>query len=482
MKAAYLGCLIAAAGLLVPVARGGELAPETRAAIVEQVDRQGPGLAETALEIWKLAEVGYQETRSSALLQRRLGDAGFRVTAGVAGMPTAFVASYRNGPGPVIAILAEFDALPGASQQALAERGALPGQAAGHACGHNLLGAAAAAAAIALKEWMARANVRGEVRVYGTPAEEGGSGKVYFVRDGAFADVDAVLHWHPADRNSAAQRRSQANISGKFRFRGVAAHASSAPDKGRSALDGVEIMNVAVNYLREHVPDGTRIHYVVSDGGSAPNVVPEVAESYYYVRNQDPAVVRAVMARVQDAARGAAIATGTSMTFEVTGGVFSILPNDTLGAVLQRNLVAVGGPRWSPEETVFAAMVARTLPSPGDLASASRVESPDEDKASGGSTDVADVSWTVPTAGITVATWVPGTPGHSWQATAASGTGIGIKGALVAARTLALSAAELLLDSALLVEARAELERKRGPGFRYEAMVGDRAPPLDYRK
>ncbi|MEI9849761.1 MAG: amidohydrolase [Sphingomonas sp.] len=482
MKAAYLGCVAAAAGLLVPAARGTELPADTRAAILAQVDRQGPGLAETARAIWELAEVGYQETRSSALLQRRLAGAGFRVTAGVAGMPTAFVASYRNGPGPVIAILAEFDALPGLSQQATAERGAVAGQAAGHGCGHNLLGAAATAAAIALKEWMAQADVRGEVRVYGAPAEEGGSGKVYFVRDGAFADVDAVLHWHPADRNSAAQRRSQANISGKFRFRGVAAHASSAPDKGRSALDGVEIMNVAVNYLREHVPDGTRIHYIVSDGGSAPNVVPDRAESYYYVRHEDPAVVRAVMARVKDAASGAATASGTSVTFEATGGVFSILPNDTLGAVLQRNLVAVGGPGWSPEETAFAAAIARTLPSPGDLAAASRIESPDEDGPSGGSTDVADVSWTVPTAGITVATWVPGTPGHSWQATAASGAGIGARGALVAARVLALSAAELLRDPALLAGAKAELLHKRGPDFRYEAMVGDRAPPLDYRK
>ncbi|RYE04030.1 MAG: amidohydrolase [Sphingomonadales bacterium] len=439
-------------------------------------------MAAMAQQIWKLAETGFHETRSSALLQRQLGNAGFRVTTGVAGMPTAFVASYRNGPGPVIAILAEFDALPGASQQASAERAPVPGQGAGHACGHNLLGAAATAAAIALKDWMAQSQIRGEVRVYGTPAEEGGSGKVYFVRDGAFADVDAVLHWHPGDRNSSAQQPSQANISGKFRFRGLAAHASAAPDKGRSALDGVEIMNVAVNYLREHVPDGTRIHYIVSNGGTAPNVVPDFAESYYYVRNPDGAVVRAVMARVAEAARGAAIASGTEVTFEATGGVYSILPNGVLGEVLRRNLVSVGGPQWSAEETAFAAAIARGLAAPGDFSSATRIDPPGVDAPSGASTDVADVSWVVPTAGVRIATWVPGTASHSWQATAASGSGIGIKGAHVAAGTLALSAAQLLFDPSLLADAKAELLRRRGPAFRYEPMIGDRKPPLDYRK
>lgn len=481
MKLAYPSCLAAAAVLVAPATSQAEPPHGSRALVLAAVERQRPLLADTARAIWNHAEVGYQEMKSASLLQRQLADAGFQVIAGTAGMPTAFTAAYRNGPGPVIAILAEYDALPGLAQHAVAMPSPIAGQRAGHGCGHNLLGAAATSAAIAIKQWLAQGGGRGELRVYGTPAEEGGSGKVYLVRDDAFADVDAVLHWHPADRNSAAQRRTQANISGKFRFSGVAAHASAAPDKGRSALDGVEIMNVAVNFLREHVPDGTRIHYAITKGGDAPNVVPDSAEVYYYVRNLDPAVVRGVMARVQDAARGAALASGTSVTFEATGGVYSILPNAVLGAVLHRSLVASGPPVWSTEGQAFAAAIARTLPA-SDLTSAARIAEPIGDEVAGSSTDVADISWVVPTAGVTIATWVPGTPGHSWQATAASGAQIGINGATVAARTLALSAVDLFHEPALLAEAKAELVRRRGAGFSYQAMVGDRAPPLDYRK
>jgi aminobenzoyl-glutamate utilization protein B len=473
--------LFALALLMLPVAARAAITDAERAAITGAVDGRAPVLADTARAIWGFAEVGYQESRSSALLQKQLRAAGFTVTPGVAGMPTAFVASFKSGPGPVIAILAEYDALPGLAQTAAPARNAIPGQVAGHACGHNVFGAASVTAAIVVRDWMKANGVAGEIHVYGTPAEEGGSGKVYLVRAGLFDDVSATLHWHPGDSNGVSVGKSQANISGKFRFHGVSSHASSAPEKGRSALDGVEIMNVATNYLREHVPAGTRIHYVTTNGGYAPNVVPDFAESYYYVRHTDPEIVKSVMERVKKAAEGAAIATGTTVDFEATGGVYSMLGNDTLAGVMHRNLAAVGGVTWSAEESRWADAIAPTLPTKRPLASVAEVR-PISGGDGGGSTDVSDVSWVTPTVGMSAVTWVPGTPAHSWQAVAASGMSIGAKGGVVAAKAIALTAADLFRSPEVLAAARSELEQKRGADFRYQAMVGDRAPPLDYRK
>jgi aminobenzoyl-glutamate utilization protein B len=471
------------AGVLWAGVADARVADPQRAQILAQVDKGAPRLGEVAQQIWSFAEVGYQETKSSVLLQKELKAAGFAVEAGVAGMPTAFVARFRNGDGPVIAILAEFDALPGLSQRAEPGRAPIAGQDAGHGCGHHVFGAASIAAAQAVKAWMVANDVKGEVRVYGSPAEEGGSGKVYLVRAGLFSDVSATLHWHPSDENDASQEISLANISGKFRFAGLSAHASASPEKGRSALDGVEVMNVAVNYLREHIPSATRIHYVTTDGGSAPNVVPDKAEVYYYVRHADPQVVRDVMARVQKAAEGAALATETKVAFEQTGGVYNMLPNDTLGQLMDQNLREVGGPRWDAKDTAFGqAMTAHLGPTKLTLASVSQVKPYALGGGGGGSTDVADVSWVTPTAGINTATWVPGTPAHSWQAVAAGGTSIGTKGGVVAAKTLALTAADLLSDPATIAKAKAELDQRRGGDFTYKAMVGDRAPPLDYRR
>lgn len=474
-------------GLAVAVtasgAAAGELPATDQAAIQSFVDADARQLADTAQRIWQWAEVGYQENQSSALLQARLKAAGFTVEPGVAGMPTAFVARYRRGSGgPVIGLLAEYDALPGLAQAATAEHAPIAGQSAGHACGHNMFGAASVSAAIAVKKWMDANKVDGELRLYGAPAEEGGSGKVYLVRAGLFNDVDTAIHWHPGDDNSASQGRSLANISGKFRFKGVSAHAAAAPWRGLSALDAVEVMNTAVNMLREHVPDGTRIHYVITDGGKAPNVVPDFAESYYYVRHVDPQVVKDVMARVQKAAEGAALATGTSFSFEATGGVYSMLPNATLAKVMDRNLRAVKWQPFTPAEQAFAAGIQKTLTTRKTLASATEVQPMRIGENGGGSTDVADISWTVPTVGLSTAVYVPGTPGHSWQAVAASGSTYGAKGGVVAAKTLALTTAELFRSPEVLAAAKAEFQAKRGADFQYQAMVGDRQPPLDYRK
>ncbi len=469
----------ALAGFAAP-AVAAELSPEAQRQIVSTVERNEPALDHAALEIWKFAELGYQETQSTALLQGQLRDAGFTITPGIAGEPTAFLASYKSGDGPVIAILAEYDALPGLSQT-LSPVQQSAGAPAGHGCGHNLFGAASVQAAIAVKDWMAANNIKGELRVYGTPAEEGGSGKVYMVRDGLFDDVDVAVHWHPGDVNSARQGDTMANVSGKFRFYGTAAHAAAAPDKGRSALDAVEAMNAMVNLMREHVPDRTRIHYVITDGGRAPNVVPAFAESYYYVRHTDPQVVRDVLERVKKAADGAALGTGTRVEFEAIGGVYSMLPNEALMTVMDRNLHAVGGISWTPEEVALATEIQKTLASKPPLSSVGEIEPAVIGGDFGGSTDVSDVSWVTPTVGLSTATFVPGSAGHSWQNVVAAGSSIGLKGAHLVAKTLALTTAELFQSPETVAAAKTEFERRRGPDFHYHALLGDRAPALNYR-
>ena len=468
---------LAVAGAYRPLA-----AQDAKEAVLRHVERHAAEYGELAQRIWDLAEVGYQETKSSALLQARLEDAGFRVEAGVAGMPTAFVASWGSGE-PVIALLAEFDALPGITQDRVPERSPIEDKPAGHACGHHLFGTASTAAALAVKDWLATSGHAGTIRLYGTPAEEGGAGKVYMVRAGLLDDVDIVLHWHPGDQNEADPTSSLANKSAKFRFRGVSAHAAAAPDRGRSALDAVEAMDHMVNMMREHVPQETRIHYVITSGGSAPNVVPDFAEVYYYVRHPDPEAVRSIFDRVVKAAEGAALGTETEMTYEVIHGIYNLLPNVALAEVVHANLEAIGGVSYTPEERRFADVLRRTLPEDAPPLDAAAEVKPFEVRlgGEGGSTDVGDVSWTVPTAGMSAATWVPGTAAHSWQAIAAGGTSIGNKGMIVAAKTLATSAVELYLRPELVAKARGEFEERRGPDYHYVSLVGDRDPPLDYR-
>jgi aminobenzoyl-glutamate utilization protein B len=437
--------------------------------------------ADVALQIWGFAEVGYQEERSSALLQATLRDAGFTVEAAVAGMPTAFVASYGSGS-PVIGILAEFDALPGISQDSVPFRKPLvEGGGSGHACGHHLFGTGSVAAAIAVKEWLAETGTPGEIRLYGTPAEEGGAGKVYMVREGLLEDVDVALHWHAGDRNDASPGTSLANKSAKFRFHGRSTHAAGAPWLGRSALDGVEAMNDMVNLMREHVPPETRIHYVITRGGFAPNVIPDFAEVFYYTRFPTAEGAEEIFERVVKAAEGAALGTGTTMEYEVIHGLHSLLPNESLAKIMDANLRIVGGVHYTAEERAFAEQLHPTLDTDRMLGTEAEIE-PFQMRPPGGSTDVGDVSWVVPTTGLRTATWVPGTPAHSWQAIAAGGTSIGNKGLEVAAKTLALTAVDLYTNPALIQEARAELEQRRGPDFVYRPLLGDRAPPLDYRR
>jgi aminobenzoyl-glutamate utilization protein B len=464
-------------------ASAAELSADSEAKLIGSVDAYAPRISDVALKIWAAPELGYQETKTSALLQAELRAAGFAIEAGVAGMPTTFVARAGTSDGPVIAILAEMDALPGMSQEAVPDRAPIAGQLAGHACGHHLFGTGAVASAVAIKSWLEATGTKGQIRVYGTPAEEGGGGKIYMVRAGLFKDVDATLYWHPADANNASQDRNLATTSAKFRFHGQSAHAAAAPDRGRSALDAVEAMNFMVNYMREHMPQDARIHYVITNGGTAPNVVPEFAESYYMVRHPDPRVVGELFERVVKAAEGAALGTGTKMDYELINGTYSTLPNDVLGRVVDASLHRVGAPTWTPAERAFAEKLRKNLPGPRlpALASFGEIRKYQFDGQKYSSTDSGDVSWVTPLATLNTATWVPGTAAHSWQAVAAGGTGIGTKAMVVAAKTLALAGAQLFADPALIAAAKAEFDKSRGPDFVYTPLIGDRAPPLNYR-
>jgi aminobenzoyl-glutamate utilization protein B len=455
-------------------------AQNAKSELAASIDARAATYISIADEIWSHAELGYQEHKSSARLQAELKAAGFTVEAGVAGMPTSFVASFGSGK-PVIGILAEFDALPGLSQGAVPVRQPVAQHGAGHACGHHLFGTASSAAAIAVKDWMAKSGQRGTIRVYGTPAEEGGGGKIYMVRAGLFDDVDIALDWHPGSQNDAGPGTSLANKSGKFRFRGKAAHAAGAPWAGRSALDAVEAMNHMVNLMREHVPDGTRLHYIITSGGGAPNVVPDFAEAYYYVRHADADRVHELWSRLELAAKGAALGTETEVEVEVVNGVYALLPNETLAKMIDANLRRVGGVTYTAAERAFAEKLGTTLSgATRDLGEAATIR-PFARSDIGGSTDVGDVSWVVPNSGFSTATWVPGTPAHSWQAVAAGGMSIGHKGMLVAAKTMAMSVYDLLTNPKLVADARAEFERARGASFTYTPLIGEREPPLDYR-
>ncbi len=335
-------------------------------ALIRSIDAGADGYWKAALDIWGWAEPGYQEVKSSKRVADLLREAGFEVREGVAEIPTAFVASYGSGK-PVIGILAEFDALPGLSQAAVPHPEARSETTWGHGCGHHLFGVASSSAGIAIARAIDRGDVSGTVRVYGTPAEEGGAAKIFMVRAGLFADVDAVVHWHPADHNAAGDPTNQARIAGKFRFHGKSAHAAAAPQDGRSALDGLEVMAYAAELMREHTPDLTRIHYVITSGGEAPNIVPDFAEAYYYVRHPEVPVVRSVWDRLLLCSEAGALATETKVELEYLGGVYSILPNVALSRVSLRNLRALVDLAYTPEEESFAREIQSTLATPAPL-------------------------------------------------------------------------------------------------------------------
>jgi aminobenzoyl-glutamate utilization protein B len=453
------------------------LAPLLYAEVGARVDAHAERLGAVSRQIWELAEVGYKETKSSALLQAELTRAGFSVQAGVAGIPTSFVATYGSGK-PVLGLMAEYDALPGLSQKDVPKREAVVAGAPGHGCGHNLLGTASVLAAIALKE----EGFQGTLKVFGTPAEEGGAGKVYMIRAGLFKDVDAMLAWHPADINGGSLQTMMATISGRFRFRGAPAHAAFAPEQGRSALDAVMLFGHAVDLLREHVPTDTRLHYIVTQGGSAVNIVPEFAEVTMQARSPSMKILDAIWIRIEKAADGAALATETRSERQVIAASYNFLPNDALAGMYDRNLRKFGGIRYSAEEADFATKLRKTLFVEPEIAlgSEAEIQKPHEGVVPA-STDASDVSWVVPTSQLDVVTFVPGIAPHTWQSTACAGMSIGRKGMVLAAKVLAQTAIDIYSDPKLLGPIRASFDKRRA-GFTYQSRLpADAQPPLNYR-
>ncbi len=442
------------------------------------VDAKWPRFTALADRVWGMPETCYTEHRSVAEHTAELQRQGFTVTENVADIPTAVMGEAGDG-GPVIAFLGEYDALPGLSQEAgLAEHRPVPGNGNGHGCGHNLLGSAALLAATAVKDWLAETNTPGRVRYYGCPAEEGGAAKAFMVRAGAFADVDIAITWHPNAFNEVADAVSLANTRIDFAFRGRASHAAAAPHLGRSALDAVELMNVGVNYMREHMPSDARIHYAMIDGGGiAPNVVQSRARVRYSVRARELPTMQALLERVKNVAHGAAMMTETEVDIFVLSAVSNLLANEPLEQAMHETMLRLGAPAWDEADRAFAHDIQATL-APEDLATAYRrvgvkpkADTPLHDAIVPrdtrrapmiGSTDVGDVSWVVPTVQAHAATYAIGTPGHSWQLTAQGKSPAAHKGLSFVAKVMAATAVAAIEDPGLIERAKADLaERTR---------------------
>lgn len=453
--------------------------PSQQTALAD-VDARTQDLLAMNKSIWNFAEVGLEEHRSAALLVERLKEAGFDLKTGVSDMPTAFVASFGSGK-PVIGILAEYDALPGISQKVSPDREPLREGQPGHGCGHSGLGTAAVGAAIAVKTAMQKHNLPGTIRLYGTPAEETLIGKVYMVLDKQFDDLDVCLHYHPSDKNGAWSSSSKAAVSAKFTFSGTTAHASSSPASGRSALDAVELMNVGVNYMREHMKDDTRVHYVVVDGGGAPNVVPAKATSWYYVRADKHQDVEYYYKWVTEIAQAAAVMTRTKVSIEVDTDCHEIIVNDPLSNLVYESLHRVGPPKFTEEERAFARRIQAPLieefGTDFPVAIHEDIEHPSVIETAKGSTDVGDISWYVPTGGLRTACFAAKSPGHSWQNVACIGSTIGEKGIIYATKTLAIATLDLFEKPDLIAAAKADF-KTRMEGRKYVTLIppGQKAP------
>ena len=449
--------------LVLMLCRHGVAAEPTKEKAWKWIDAHTEQFQQANQHIWSFAETGLTETRSSLELQNLLSSYGFSVAVGVAGMPTAFVASYGSGK-PVIGILAEFDALPGLSQAAVPNPKPGPNPAAGHACGHSIFGVGSTAAALAVKQIIESGAIKGTIKLYGTPAEETGIGKVYMLRDGYFKDDDVILNWHAYERTEATYSDTKALANVKFRFSGTAAHASAYPYDGHSALDAVELLNIGVNFMREHVKTDARIHYVITDGGGQPNVVPASAEVWYYVRANTFADVHTYFNWIKDIAEGAAKMSRTRLEkITVQSEMHQMIPLRTLAAAVHRNLKAVGAPAWSADELKFARTTQTEFGRSSEIALSVGVQPvPAQPDAALASTDTAEISWFVPTGGLRVASYGYGLPLHSWPVVAATGTSIGTKALVVAAKGLAGTAIDLYTDPKLLAAVKADFKATRG--------------------
>ena len=442
------------------------------------VEANKPMLDEASLAIWNFAEIGLVEYKSAKYLADMLERDGFSVERGVADMPTAFVATYGSGS-PVIGILAEYDALPGVGNQAVPERKPrTDGGTSGHGCGHNLFGAASVGGAIALKVIMEKNNLKGTLKLFGTPAEETVVGKVYMAKAGVFEGLDAVLEWHPGAENEVRNQAGRAMNSFEVEFFGRSAHGSADPWNGRSALDAVELMNYGVNLMREHIKPTARIHYVIPNAGEAPNIVPEYAKVWYFVRDINRAEVKKYYERILKIAEAAALATETTHKVHLITGVHEYLLNRPLQEALQKNLELVGAPQFTEEEQEFARSLQRFVNKEEKGFNEKIKALPDKPgEVKGGSTDVAEVSWIVPTAGFSITTAAEDIPWHNWATTACHGTRAGRKGAVVAAKVIAATGIELLTNRTLLKEAKSFfLKAKDGKPYK-SPIPADQKPP-----
>jgi aminobenzoyl-glutamate utilization protein B len=447
---------------------------------IDWVFRNQKVLTDISDAIWDYAETALREHRSSELMQKVLAENGFTVEAGFSGMATAFRAAWGSGK-PVIGYLGEFDALPDLSQQAIPERASADGRKNGHGCGHNLLGTAALGAALALKSEMEAARLPGTVVFWGCPAEETMTGKLLMTRDGCFDTLDAAFSWHPSDINKVVDQTWLAMNTASFTFTGLTAHAAIAPERGRSALDAVELMNVGANYLREHVPSDVRFHYSVTDGGGQPNVVPDHAQSLYYVRAAKRETVDAVFERIVKVAKGAAMMTETGVDVKILTGCWHTLNNDTLLKLLHECMLTVPKPEWSGVEREFAHKLTASLHDGGCDCQAcldSEVSSLEGgEQILYGSTDLADVSWVTPVGQIMTCCAPIGTRWHSWQFAASAGMSIGHKGMLYAAGVLASAGSRLVREPMLLEKVRLDFEKGK-EGKKYKCVIPEGVNPV----
>jgi aminobenzoyl-glutamate utilization protein B len=463
------------------------------------IDDNSKNLAKMSDKIWGYAELGLWETKSSKLISDELEKHGFKLKRGVAGMPTAFVAEWGKG-GPCIGVQGEFDALPLISQKVKTEKDPLKPGHAGHGCGHNVHGVSGMAGAIALRYELESEKIKARVKFFGTPAEENYAGKVFMVKEGLYDDVDACLSHHPSSANTARLSSSTAVNGVKFHYYGKTSHAAGHPEQGRSALDAVELMNIGVNYLREHIIQDARVHYVIEVGGGQPNVVPDYARSWYYIRAPERDQLDPIYKRILKIAEGAAMMTETTLKVEFIDGLYNIIPNRVVAETVVKNMREVGTPHYTKKELEFAAEIAKSFPKEQKIDMLRKIKLPNYEKyidvnlptdvldpmgegeVMAGSSDVGDVSWKCPTVEFGTTLNVLGAPGHSWQFVAMSGGTVAHKSLVFAAKTIAGTALDLITQSELLTEAKKEhADRLKGRTYKIP-IPEDCVPPLEIAK
>ena len=446
-------------------------------AVIKSVDVRNNELITMSDKIWAFAETALKEKQSSKLLSDYAEAQGMHVERGIAGMPTAFIASYGSGK-PIVGILGEFDALPGISQKPQPVKEPLVQGGAGHGCGHNLFGVASLAAAIGIKELIQQGKLKGTVRFYGTPAEEAVGGKIYMAREGIFNDLDVCFDWHPGTDIQASTQSSKAMVDFIVEFKGKAAHAAADPWNGRSAVDGLEAFTHGVNLLREHVKPTVRMHYAIVSGGDVPNVVPEYAKAWMWIRDNKRSGFQEIFDRVQEIAKGAAIIAGVESKVSLISGDYEVLVNRKGAEAMQKNLELLGPILYTEEENMFAKKIQEVsgAPQTGLNGKISPLRETSED-AGGGSSDVGDVSWVVPEIRLRVTTGAAGAPWHSWAAVACAGMSIGHKGMIFAAKALGTTMVDVFENEQLRKDVRAEFEQRRD-GHVFKAYIPDGPPPV----